>query len=62
MKVLAFFPLAYVAGVHGFALFAPYAATFLVIAHFLRWSRKLRQSKSAPINLALTSASPVPNA
>ena len=28
MKALAFFPLAYLAGVQGFAMFAAYAATF----------------------------------
>jgi hypothetical protein len=49
MRALAFFPLAYVAGVHGFALFAPYAATFLVIAHFLRRSRQAREARLVPI-------------
>ena len=34
--MLRFLPLAYLAGVHGFALFAPYLALFLAVAHFLR--------------------------
>ncbi len=38
MKALALFPLAYVAGIHGFVIFAPYAAfamtVWLVSRHF----------------------------
>ncbi len=30
MKSVRFLPLAFIAGVHGFALFAPYAAVMLV--------------------------------
>jgi hypothetical protein len=33
-------PLAYVAGAHGFALFAPYLALFLAAAHVLRRRRR----------------------
>jgi len=51
MRALAFFPLAYVAGVHGFALFAPYAAMFLVIAHLLRRTRKARAMRVMPITV-----------
>jgi hypothetical protein len=36
MKHLRWLPLAYVAGVHGFAFFAPYAAFMLVAAHVFR--------------------------
>ena len=31
MKVLVFLPLTYLAGVHGFAIFAPYAAFSLTV-------------------------------
>jgi hypothetical protein len=40
MRLLIFFPLAYLAGVQGFALFAPYAAFFMILAYFLRGRRK----------------------
>ena len=36
MKSVRFLPLAFIAGVHGFALFAPYAAVMLVAAALLR--------------------------
>ncbi|MBV8781081.1 MAG: hypothetical protein JO353_06760 [Phycisphaerae bacterium] len=36
MRVLRYLPIAYVAGVHGFAFFAPYLAIFLALTHFLR--------------------------
>ena len=49
MKVLAFFPLAYLAGVQGFAMFAPYAATFMVIALVLRRSRQTRELRAVPV-------------
>lgn len=53
MKVLAFFPLTYLAGVHGFALFAPYLGLFLVVAHFLRRARKSREVKVIPITISV---------
>ena len=36
MKAFLFLPLAYVAGVQGFLLFAPYAIGFLAVALVLR--------------------------
>ena len=33
---LRWLPFAFVAGIHGFAYFAPYAAVMLIAAHFLR--------------------------
>jgi hypothetical protein len=37
MKAVPFLPLAYIAGTHGFALFAPYAALVLAIVLITRW-------------------------
>jgi len=36
MKHLRYLPLTFLAGVHGFVLFAPYLALFIGIAHFMR--------------------------
>jgi hypothetical protein len=36
MKVLRFFPLAFISNVHGFLIFAPYLAVFLTVTHFSR--------------------------
>lgn len=36
MRSLRYLPFAFLAGVHGFALFAPYVAVLLTAAHFLR--------------------------
>jgi hypothetical protein len=36
MKTVRLVPLAFVAGVHGFAMFAPYLAVYLAVAHVLR--------------------------
>jgi hypothetical protein len=33
---LRWLPFAFLAGIHGFAYFAPYAAVMLIVAHFLR--------------------------
>jgi hypothetical protein len=35
MKMLRFLPLAFLCGAHGFALFAPYLAAFLALAHYV---------------------------
>jgi hypothetical protein len=59
MKVLAFFPLTYLAGIHGFAMFAPYAALFVAAAHVLRWSRKSRVAKPALISIPVTHAATI---
>jgi hypothetical protein len=37
MKAVPFIPLAYIAGAHGFAMFAPYAAFVLAILLITRW-------------------------
>ena len=49
MKHLRWLPFAYFAGVHGFALFAPYAALMLAIDHFARSRR------SAPLAIPVSS-------
>ena len=53
MKALAFFPLAYLAGIQGFAMFAAYAATFLLLVAVLRWSRKSRMLKLRPVTIPI---------
>lgn len=41
MRSLWFMPFTFIAGQHGFALFAPYLAAFLAVAHLTRgWRRK----------------------
>jgi hypothetical protein len=40
MKVLLFFPLTYLAGVQGFAIFAPYAAFSLTVWMIARRTRR----------------------
>ena len=50
MKTALFVPLAFVAGVHGFALFAPYLALFLAAAHVLRGRRHRRIHRAVPVN------------
>jgi hypothetical protein len=42
MKTVLLVPLAFVAGVHGFAIFAPYLALFLAAAHVLHARRRRR--------------------
>jgi hypothetical protein len=39
MKAVRFFPLAFVANVHGFVIFVPYLAVFLAAVHFARSRR-----------------------
>jgi len=48
MKALFFFPLAYLAGVHGFALFAPYAA-FSIGVWLLAHKRKHRSGAPSKV-------------
>ena len=40
MKAVRYIPLAFIAGYHGFALFAPYAAVVLVAAHVVHRRRR----------------------
>ena len=49
LKALRFLPLAFLAGTHGFALFAPYAGLVLAALHLrsLRRRRALRQVTGA---------------
>jgi hypothetical protein len=46
MKHLRWLPLTFLAGTHGFALFAPYAALMLALAHVIE-TRK-RRSRGTP--------------
>jgi hypothetical protein len=39
MKAFRFFPLAFIANVHGFVIFVPYLAVFLAAVHFIRARR-----------------------
>ena len=54
MKSLRFLPLTFLAGVHGFAMFAPYAAIFLGIVHLINRRRR------KPIPIPVPARSPVP--
>jgi hypothetical protein len=47
MKWVKFLPLAFVAGTHGFALFAPYAAVVTLI-HLSARARRNRRSAPLP--------------
>jgi len=47
MKWVKFLPLAFVAGTHGFALFAPYAAVVTLI-HLAARARRNRRSAALP--------------
>jgi hypothetical protein len=52
MKALAFFPLAYLAGTEGFAMFAAYVSAFLTVLMVLRWWRKSRAVQLRPVTMA----------
>jgi hypothetical protein len=39
MKTLRYFPIAFLAGVHGFVFFAPYLALVLASVHVIRRTR-----------------------
>jgi hypothetical protein len=45
MRTLRWVPLTFLAGAHGFALFAPYAALILVVFHISRTMRKARLAR-----------------
>ena len=53
MKAIAFFPLAYLAGVQGFAMFAAYALLFLLLVAVIRWSRNSRAVKLRPVTIPI---------
>jgi hypothetical protein len=36
MKIVGFLPLAFLADVYGFAIFAPYLAVFVAVVHIVR--------------------------
>ena len=42
MRTLRWVPLTFLAGLHGFALFAPYAAMVMIVYHISRYRRKAR--------------------
>jgi hypothetical protein len=46
MRSLRYVPLAYLAGIHGFALFAPYLAFFVAASHLIH---RRRAAVAAPI-------------
>ncbi|QOV87545.1 hypothetical protein [Humisphaera borealis] len=54
MRSLRFLPLAYLAGVHGFALFAPYLAFAVALTHIL-WARR-RRAEALALRVAQTAA------
>ena len=56
MKVLLFLPLAFIAGEHGFAFFAPYLAVCIMMLSCTKWRRKpavarVTSSRAAPVQL-----------
>ncbi len=53
MKSLRYLPLTFLAGVHGFAMFAPYAAVFLGVVHLINKRRR----KLIPIPVAVITRS-----
>ena len=56
-KALRFLPLAFLAGTHGFALFAPYVALVLAALHL----RSVRRERTRARARALISAVPLPS-
>ena len=52
MKPVAFFSLAYIAGVHGFAIFAPYLTCFLSLAYVLKRVQRAKRLKVSPITIS----------
>ena len=58
MRFLWAFPIAFVAGIHGFAMFAPYLLTVAGVGLMLR---KRKQKHLAPAIVRVTSISPEPS-
>jgi hypothetical protein len=46
MRTIRWVPLTFLAGAHGFAIFAPYAALLLVTFHIVRSVRKARLARA----------------
>lgn len=42
MRTLRWVPLTFLAGLHGFAIFAPYAAIVMTVYHIHRYRRRTR--------------------
>lgn len=53
MRAVWFLPLAYLAGVHGFALFAPYLLLCLATGHLLRRARGMTPMAGASLSTPL---------
>src|SRR5437016_14648620 len=45
MRTIRWVPLTFLAGAHGFAIFAPYLAIVLAVYHIVRSRRKARQGR-----------------
>lgn len=58
MKALRFLPLAFLAGTHGFAIFAPYLAVVLAALQVRAWQRS--RAKLAPVPVPLPAMAAVP--
>jgi len=59
MKSLRFIPLTFLAGAHGFAIFAPYVLALLIVGHFLREHRRAVAARARAVSVpfaALASA------
>ena len=56
LKLLRFLPLAFIAGTHGFALFAPYAAVVLAALHLRSRQRQRSRARARSQSLPVTPA------
>jgi hypothetical protein len=45
MRTLRWVPLTFLAGTHGFVIFAPYAALVMAVFHIVRMRRKARLAR-----------------
>ena len=61
-KALRFLPLAFLAGTHGFALFAPYVALVLAALHLrtIRRERTRAREKASAARAAVAIPAPIP--
>jgi hypothetical protein len=65
MRLYRYLPIAFFAGIHGFALFAPYLALVLAATHYIRKNQKRRVSEllaidDVPTENALPDDAPLP--